>query len=351
MSDAKEMPHIDLRYDPASTATSVNIFPDAEALAAAYVDIIRAFGWESFTILFENGRSVGSESPLPRWINKMILLAPYMIGMSELLKLYDPKGETITVRQLDLGISNNYRAILRRVQQSGEKYIVLHCSVEILPEVLKQAQQVGLMTDDHYFIITSLDLHTVDLEPYQYGGTNITGMRLIDPEDARTVQITNYWREKEELKGVELPEGLDPQKISTQVALMVDSVLLYAEVFNQLQGTRQIEATSLSCEDSETWVSGYSFANFMKTTHVRGLTRDIKFDHKGKRTDFSLDIVELDSSGLIKVGVWNGTDGMHLSRLNIPSSLAGEEGSLKNRSFIVLTALVMNERDCCTPFD
>lgn len=261
--------------------------------------------------------------------------------MSELLKLYDPKGETITVRQLDLGISENYRAILRRVQQSGEKYIVLHCSVEILPEVLKQSQQVGLMTDDHFFIITSLDLHTVDLEPYQYGGTNITGFRLIDPTDARTVQITDYWKESEEGKGNELPEALDPHKISTRIALMVDSVLLYAEVFNQLQGTRQIEATSLSCDDRETWVSGYSFANFMKTTHVRGLTREIKFDHKGKRTDFTLDIVELDSSGLIKVGEWNATDGIHLSRMNIASSAAGDEGSLRNRSFIVLTALVV----------
>jgi hypothetical protein len=27
------------------------------------------------------------------------------------------------------------------------------------------------------------DMHTIDLEPYQYGGTNITGIRLVDPSD------------------------------------------------------------------------------------------------------------------------------------------------------------------------
>jgi len=31
-------------------------------------------------------------------------------------------------------------------------------------------------------------MHTLDLEPYQYGGTNITGIRVVNPadEDVRT---------------------------------------------------------------------------------------------------------------------------------------------------------------------
>lgn len=39
------------------------------------------------------------------------------------------------------------------------------------------------MTDQHNFLITNFDAHTVDLEPYQYAGTNITGFRLVDPEN------------------------------------------------------------------------------------------------------------------------------------------------------------------------
>jgi hypothetical protein len=27
-------------------------------------------------------------------------------------------------------------------------------------------------------------MHTLNLEPYQYGGTNITGIRVVDPNDA-----------------------------------------------------------------------------------------------------------------------------------------------------------------------
>lgn len=271
------------------------------------------------------------------------LPAPYLIGMNKLLELYDPKGYTVTVRQLDLGISDNYRAILRRVKDSNEKFIIAHCSVQLLPEVLKQAQQVGLMSDEHNWLITTMDLHTIDLEPYMHGGTNITGIRLIDPEDVRLQQITNFWRDQETEKGKELSAELEPETLPTHIALIFDSVLLFALAFEQLQGTRHIEPMSLNCEDSETLVGGYSFQNIMKTTHVRGLTRDIHFDHKGKRTEFNLDIIELDSSGLHKIGEWNATHGVTIDRLKIPSSLAGEEGSLRNRSFKVLTALVRRD--------
>lgn len=260
--------------------------------------------------------------------------------MDKLLQLYDPKGYTVTVRQLDLGLSDNYRPILRRVKLSEERHIIAHCSVDLLPELLKQAQQVGLTSDSHYWFITTMDLHTVDLEPYSHGGTNITGIRLIDPEDPRLVQITTFWHDQEKEKGNELSEKMEPTTLPTQVALLFDSVLLFVHAFHEIHGTNQVNPPPVSCEDGETMGGGYSFQNIMKTSHVRGLTRDIHFDHKGKRTGFTLDILELDSSGLHKVSEWNATHGVTSARHNLPSSSVDDEGSLRNRSFIVLTALV-----------
>lgn len=34
-------------------------------------------------------------------------------------------------------------------------------------------------------------MHTIDLEPFQYGGTNITGIRLVDPENPMMEHINN----------------------------------------------------------------------------------------------------------------------------------------------------------------
>lgn len=40
-------------------------------------------------------------------------------------------------------------------------------------------------------------MHTIDLEPYQYSGTNITGIRLVDPENPMMEHITNCMAELE----------------------------------------------------------------------------------------------------------------------------------------------------------
>lgn len=37
------------------------------------------------------------------------------------------------------------------------------------------------MTAYHNYIITSLDLHLVELDDYKHSGTNITAFRLVNP--------------------------------------------------------------------------------------------------------------------------------------------------------------------------
>lgn len=74
-------------------------------------------------------------------------------------------------------------------------------------------------------------------------------------------------------------------------------------------------------------------------TIVHGLTGDIKFDNQGYRTVFAVDIVELTSAGVTKIGTWNSTDGLSVTRI-IENTVAIETGSLRNKTFIVLTTLV-----------
>lgn len=46
--------------------------------------------------------------------------------------------------------------MLLEVKQSGEENIVIDCSYEILEEVLKQSQQVGILSDQHRVIVSNL---------------------------------------------------------------------------------------------------------------------------------------------------------------------------------------------------
>lgn len=290
--------------------------------------------------------------------------------MHELLKKYDNKGYTVTVRQLDITDNQNYRPQLRRVKHSEDKNIIISCSIDALPEILKQAQQVGLLTEDHQFIITSLDMHTIDLEPFQHSGSNITGVRLISPEDQMVVQVTEFFAEKysekmerekeknsrennegdgdDDDKGGEeetaeddeeddIPDGLTADNMRVDTALTFDAVLLFAEVVKLEGGVR---VKNIKCDDdSGLRTHGISDSMAMKTIPpTRGLSGEIHFDQKGHRSNFQVEVIELATDGIRKIGTWNISDGLYLARAH-PVSADGVLG-MRNKTFVVLTALV-----------
>ena len=45
------------------------------------------------------------------------------------------------------------------------------------------------MTSYFEYIVTSLDMHSIDLEDFKFGGTNITAFRLVDPHNPEVVEV------------------------------------------------------------------------------------------------------------------------------------------------------------------
>lgn len=54
------------------------------------------------------------------------------------------------------------------------------------------------MTGAYRYIIGNLDFQTIDLEPYQHGDTNITGIRLVSPEAENVQEVAKVLYESEE---------------------------------------------------------------------------------------------------------------------------------------------------------
>ncbi|TMW40667.1 hypothetical protein DOY81_014253, partial [Sarcophaga bullata] len=127
-----------------------------------------------------------------------------------------------------LSDSGDYRPLLKQIKNSAEGNIVLDCSTEKVYEVLKQAQQVGMMSDYHSYLITSLDLHTINLDEFRYGGTNITGFRLVNEKIVN--EVVRQWSIEE--KGVIRSANLST--IKTETALMYDAVHLFAKALHDL---------------------------------------------------------------------------------------------------------------------
>ncbi|XP_034252804.1 glutamate receptor ionotropic, kainate 2-like isoform X2 [Thrips palmi] len=314
--DTMEVPHLETRWDFRIRRESclVNLYPHPSALSKAYVDIVRAWGWRTFTIIYENNEG--------------------LVRIQDLLKAHGPSEFPIAVRQL--GDGNDYRPLLKQIKNSAESHIVLDCSTERLYDVLKQAQQIGMMSDYHSYLITSLDLHSVDLEEFKYGGTNITAFRLVDPEKPEVQQAVKDWIQGEARHGRKL--DMDAAKVKTETALMYDAVHLFAKALHDLDSSQRIDIKPLSCNSDDTWPHGYSLINYMKIVEMRGLTGTIKFDNQGFRTNFVLDIIDLSREGLRKIGTWNSTSGVNFTRTY------GEEytqivESLHNKTMIVTTIL------------
>ena len=61
-----------------------------------------------------------------------------------------------------------------------------------------------MMSDYHSYLVTSLDLHTIELDEFKYGGTNITAFRLVDPERPELQKVVNDWANNESRYGRKL---------------------------------------------------------------------------------------------------------------------------------------------------
>ncbi|XP_014479803.1 PREDICTED: glutamate receptor ionotropic, kainate 2-like isoform X2 [Dinoponera quadriceps] len=315
MCDSMDIPHISVRQDTAEPSQprgiGLNLYPHVSILARLYDQLVTEFKWKSFAILYEDTDS--------------------LIRLRLLLKRWDPHGESMFV--FHLGEGPNYREAMQKIKDAELENIIIDCSYDILDDVLKQAQQVGILSERYKVIVTSLDLQAVDLEPYQYSGVNFTGVRLIDPEDPIVNETMFKHRNEWNLD--------DSSKLRTEPALMYDAVQLFARALKQLRdATKQGDVKELPCDGSERWEHGLSLSNFMRLAETRGLTGLVKFDRDGFRSNIQLDIVRLTENGLVKIGMWNSTSGQNIDWIpDVSKKKTEEEISLQNKTFIVLISL------------
>nr|APC94353.1 ionotropic receptor 8 [Pyrrhalta aenescens] len=308
--DLKEIPHIEVRWDDYPVnGTLINLHPYPDTLTRTYYDLIVAWGWQNFVILYENNESLQR--------------------VGEIIKLFNPRKNRIVLRQLNpVKSGGNFRPVLKEVWKSGATHFLLDCSIEILEEVLKQAQQVGLMTDKHHFIITNLDLHTIELMPYQYSETNITGMRFVDPDNKDLTEKA----EKIYKQALPIFTGY---RLRLLEALTFDAVKMFAEALKASEPL--VKPTNISCyNDNEKLRSGTTIVNEMKNLDYTGLTGPIKFDIKGYRTSFALHVFELMEGGQTIVGHWNNSKSppLNISRLYTSNEDQGD-ADIRNKTFRV----------------
>ena len=116
---------------------SINLHPSPRLISKAYMALIKTFGWQSFTILYQ----VQTQS---LEMDKILLQDNEgLIRLQELLKSSTDSDLRTVVHQLSFEDKDDNKKILREVKRSGAVHIVLDCELEKLRTVLKDAQ-VGI---------------------------------------------------------------------------------------------------------------------------------------------------------------------------------------------------------------
>lgn len=75
---------------------------------------------------------------------------------------------------------------------------------------------------------------------------------------------------------------------------------------------------------------------------MKGLTGEIKFDTNGLRSDFTVQIYELNSHGKSNVGTWDPENGLAITKALAPPEGYIDDSAIRNMSFVVITAIVSN---------
>lgn len=66
-----------------------------------------------------------------------------------------------------------------------------------------------MIVDKYHIIITNLDAHTIDLEPFQFGGANITTLRIIDTTSPPLAGYAEYVNKLAEAEKSEAEDSKD----------------------------------------------------------------------------------------------------------------------------------------------
>ncbi|GLV43978.1 Kainate-type ionotropic glutamate receptor subunit 1D [Carabus blaptoides fortunei] len=270
------IPHIQTNWNPEEIPLTsqpvVSVYPDPRSLSKALAKLVEATHWKTFMIIYQHDDG--------------------LIRLQDVLKMTKRYSQPITVRQLSEG--PDYRTELKAIGESTINNIVLDCETDSIIDILSQAKEVGLLKDYHNIILTSLDAHTVPYGSLFDTRPNITAIRLVDPTSPEVKKAVSDWISLEQMQNGKRLQ-ITPDSIRLKTALLYDAVHLFAATVKGLHADSPITAHRCNCENYTTkWEDGLRIAEFMKIKQMpRGLTGDMIFDAVGRRTNFTLQIVEL----------------------------------------------------------
>uniref|UniRef100_A0A8C6VKL8 Glutamate receptor n=1 Tax=Naja naja TaxID=35670 RepID=A0A8C6VKL8_NAJNA len=291
-------------------------------LKGALLSLIEYYQWNKFAYLYDSDR-----------------------GLSTLQAVLDTAAEKKwQVTAINVGNINNdrkdetYRSLFQDLEIKKERRVILDCERDKVNDIVDQVYKILNHCAIDMYIFHTQGFTDGDLSKIQFGGANVSGFQIVDYDDPLVSKFIQRWSTLEEK---EYP-GAHTSTIKYTSALTYDAVKVMTEAFRNLRKqrieiSRRGNAGDCLANPAVPWSHGVEIERALKQVQVEGLTGNIKFDQNGKRINFTINVMELKSTGPRKIGYWSEVDRMVVNPMD---GLSGNDTSgLENKTIIVTTIL------------
>ncbi|XP_056117758.1 glutamate receptor 1a isoform X2 [Rhinichthys klamathensis goyatoka] len=261
-------------------------------------------------------------------------------GLAVLQKVLDTAAEhnwLVTSVNVETMTEASFLKVFQDLDKRKEGQIILDCELERLTSILKKIIELGKNVKSYHYILANLGFLDIDLTEFKKGEANVTGFQLVNyanPNISRTVQ---QWLDFEN-KDAKVPK----RGLKYTGALTYDGVKVMSTAFQNLRRqridiSRRGNAGECLANPPAPWGQGIDIQRALQQVRIEGLTGHIQFNEKGRRTNYTVSVMELRPTGPKKVGYWNEDEKFVSTAAYIPG--INETYGLQNRTYIVTTIL------------
>ncbi|GJQ74578.1 hypothetical protein Trydic_g21439 [Trypoxylus dichotomus] len=304
VSEMFELPQLQTFWNPALDESNnntqvLNLYPEPRMLGKAWATLIKEMHWKSYAVIYEDDES--------------------LIRIQEVLKLQRQDADHFPITIMKLLPGKDQSTLLKKIKAGLETHIVLACRTNRFIDILKQAEAINMLEEYRSYVLMCLDAHTLDFSCLENNQANITTFRMIATNKNSVRNVIRDWEFMEEQ--FQRPIKIDPETVKLSTALLHDALGSFMTTIKELSLTTPLEAKPLSCDDETKSSDGFGIAEYHKRrTHSNSslnkpLTGTIELDSYGRRTNFKLQVIELDNGQFRQTGEWSSRDPDHIKQM------------------------------------
>nr|3SAJ_A Chain A, Glutamate receptor 1 [Rattus norvegicus]3SAJ_B Chain B, Glutamate receptor 1 [Rattus norvegicus]3SAJ_C Chain C, Glutamate receptor 1 [Rattus norvegicus]3SAJ_D Chain D, Glutamate receptor 1 [Rattus norvegicus] len=258
-------------------------------LQEALISIIDHYKWQTFVYIYDADR-----------------------GLSVLQRVLDTAAEKnwqVTAVNILTTTEEGYRMLFQDLEKKKERLVVVDCESERLNAILGQIVKLEKNGIGYHYILANLGFMDIDLNKFKESGANVTGFQLVNYTDTIPARIMQQWRTSDSRDHTRV----DWKRPKYTSALTYDGVKVMAEAFQSLRRqridiSRRGNAGDCLANPAVPWGQGIDIQRALQQVRFEGLTGNVQFNEKGRRTNYTLHVIEMKHDGIRKIGYWNEDD-------------------------------------------